>query len=132
MKKQLQLVSAAIIRSKAGFLVCKRPAGVELPGHWEFPGGKVKEGENPREALRRELKEELGITARIGKPVEIVHHRYDFGSVLLLFFEAEIVAGKPLPLHHDEIHWVRPDEIEQLDFLPADLDLISRLVREQQ
>ena len=101
-----------------------------MGGYWEFPGGKMEDGEDPRQTLTRELHEELGRTAKVGRAYEVVYHRYDFGSVLVLFFWAEIVEGRPLPLHHDEIRWVPKGQLTALDFLPADREMIERLSQE--
>lgn len=111
-------------------LVCKRPEGSSMAGSWEFPGGKVEEDEDPRDALARELHEELGVKAEVNGVYDVVFHRYDFGNVLLLFFYAEIVEGRPLPLHHDEIRWVPKGQLTALEFLPADRELIERLASE--
>lgn len=121
------IVTAALLRRDGALLACRRPAGARQGGYWEFPGGKLETGEDPRAGLARELMEELGIVAMIGPPYEIILHRYDFGSVLLLFFDAEVIAGEPQPLHHDEIRWVRPRDLTSLQFLPADRELIERL-----
>jgi 8-oxo-dGTP diphosphatase len=123
----VQIVTAALIERDGRLLACKRPPGGRQPGLWEFPGGTVEPGEDPRAGLRRELREELGIDAEIGEPFEIVFHRYEFGDVLLLFFRASVTAGLPEPLHHAEIRWVLPSELSELEFLPADRRLIEKL-----
>jgi 8-oxo-dGTP diphosphatase len=121
------IVTAALIERDGKLLVCRRPPGGRQAGLWEFPGGTVEAGEDPREALRRELGEELGVEAEIGGPVEVIFHRYEFGDVLLLFFRTKVTAGNPEPLHHTEICWAQPSELKKLEFLPADCELIRKL-----
>ncbi len=125
--RKLMIVTAALIERDGRLLACKRPPGGRQPGLWEFPGGTVESGEDPRHALRRELREELGIEAGVGAPYEIVFHRYDFADVLLLFFRAEVVSGTPKPLHHEEIRWLSPGELNSIEFLPADRSLLEKL-----
>ena len=122
------LVTAALIERDGKLLVCRRPPGSRQAGLWEFPGGTVEAGEDPRDALRRELHEELGVDAQIGAPVEVVFHRYDFGDVLLMFFRATLKSSEPEPLHHEEIRWVEYSRLGELEFLPADVKMIARLV----
>ena len=93
------LVAAGVLIEGGRVLLTQRKAGTHLAGAWEFPGGKVGPGEDPRTALRRELAEELGIDATAGEIVDVTFHRYeDAGkAVLLLFFEATRSAGSPAP-----------------------------------
>jgi 8-oxo-dGTP diphosphatase len=125
------IVTAAILRRDGYILACRRPAGSRQGGFWELPGGKLEGDEDPRLGLARELREELGIEADIGRPYEVITHRYDFATVLLLVFEASVSAGEPAALHHDEIRWVAPRDLAVLPFLPADRELIGRLAREE-
>ncbi len=125
--RKLMIVTAALIERDGRLLACRRPPGGRQPGLWEFPGGTVEPGEDPRYSLRREIHEELGIEASVGAPYEVVFHRYDFADVLLLFFRAEVVSGTPEPLHHEEIRWLSPDELNSLEFLPADRSLLDKL-----
>lgn len=125
--RRLLVVTAALIERNGRLLACRRPPGGRQPGLWEFPGGAVERGEDPRAALRRELREELGIETEVGAPYEVVFHRYDFADVLLLFFHTEVATGTPKPLHHEEIRWVPPGELDSLEFLPADQALLAKL-----
>src|SRR5579864_6910023 len=93
------LVAAGVVIERGLVLLTQRRAGTHLAGAWELPGGKVDSGEDPREALRRELREELGIEVTVGDIVDVTFHKYepDHGAVLLLFFEAARTAGSPEP-----------------------------------
>jgi 8-oxo-dGTP diphosphatase len=126
-----KIVVAGIIRRGNLLLACQRRLDDRFPGKWEFPGGKVEEGELPEAALRRELEEELGIIAEIGKRVWQARHKYpDFPPVELDFFEVAKFIGEPINLAFEQIRWVRPDELPALDFLEADLPLVARLAGE--
>lgn len=127
-RTQEAIVAAAVIRKGEKILICRRPEGNKLAGYWEFPGGKVEDGENPGEALVRELKEEIGIRASIGSEILTVSHLYDYGKVKLHFFNAEISCGTPSPLHHAEIRWVNISSLPAYTFPPANDGLISLLL----
>jgi 8-oxo-dGTP diphosphatase len=110
-------VVCAIIRRDDRVLLAKRPAGKRLGGLWEFPGGKVEPGEEPAAALRREIHEELGCEVRVMEALEPCAHEYEWGGILLLPFVCEIEAGsaEPVAHEHEEIVWVRVDEIAVRD-----------------
>ncbi|MBP7145905.1 MAG: PD-(D/E)XK nuclease family protein [Acidobacteria bacterium] len=126
---KLQLkVAAAVIRRADTFLLCRRPEGTHLAGHWEFPGGKLEPGETPEQALRRECREELGV--ELDRVCELWTIRHDYGDreVELYFQSAELAAGsEPRALHAPEIGWYRPAEMPALPILPADLAIVDRL-----
>jgi 8-oxo-dGTP diphosphatase len=128
------LVSAGIVIEDGRVLLSRRKAGGHLPGAWEFPGGKVETGEDPREALRRELREELGIEVTVGDIVECTFHHYVDAqkSVLLLFFVASRTEGSPAPQALDvaELRWARRADLRDEEFPPADIAVLAR-VRER-
>src|SRR5215469_1131788 len=99
MSRGTVLVAAGLIIERGRVLLTQRKSGTHLEGLWELPGGKVQPGEDPREALRRELQEELGIEVAVGEVVDVTFHRYEEPrkTVLLLFFEADRVAGSAEP-----------------------------------
>jgi 8-oxo-dGTP diphosphatase len=99
-----------------------------MPLQWEFPGGKIEEGEQPRDAMRRELDEELGIVADVGVEVARLVHEYSSGgSVELRFFEVRHYQGEMENRIFREIRWVTRQELLRLDFLEADLSLVKDL-----
>jgi 8-oxo-dGTP diphosphatase len=131
-KAPIVVVAAVLVEPERGVLLSQRRAGTHLAGAWEFPGGKVEPGEDPRAALVRELREELGIETEIGAPVEVTFHAYSEKSVLLLFFEATRAPGSPEPraIEVADIRWARAHELSDDDFPPADVAVL-RKVRER-
>jgi 8-oxo-dGTP diphosphatase len=125
------LVSAAILVEDGRVLVTQRKTGTHLAGAWEFPGGKVEPGEDPREALRRELREELGIDARVGEIVDVTFHRYEEAdkAVLLLFFEAARAPGSPDPQAVDvaAFRWAGARDLDPAAFPPADVEVLRKV-----
>lgn len=120
-------VTAAVIERDGRILIAKRPAGDRLAGLWEFPGGKIEEGEDPRVCLARELHEEFGITAEIGEFLVSHVHRYPHVEIELLSYRARHVAGDFDLRDHDEVRWVLPEEMDEYSFAPADLPTVELL-----
>ena len=100
---------------------------MSLTGYWEFPGGKVERGEDPRSALRREIHEELGCTIAVGEHIETTPHEYSFGTVLLRSFWASIEDGEPTASEHSELRWCTLKELDSLRWAPADLPAVERV-----
>jgi 8-oxo-dGTP diphosphatase len=124
----LLVVSAAVIRDAAGsLLLAQRPAGSNMAGLWEFPGGKVASGEAPSQALARELREELGVEVAVGRPLTFAVHDERQRRILLLFFEARIEAGVPQGLEGQRVAWVRPEALAGYRMPPADADFVAWL-----
>lgn len=120
-----KVVVAAMIERGGKILAHRRPEGGWGAGMWEFPGGKVEEHEDPREALRRECREELGVEVEAGKVFDVASHRYDDGSVLLLFIWARILEGDPKPLTGGELLWADTKAAAELPWLPADVPIVQ-------
>ncbi len=124
----MKRVVAALIVKKDRILACQRTRHQVMPLKWEFPGGKIEEGEQPRDALRRELEEELGIEATIGNEVARIHHEYPSGgAVELRFYEVHTYKGEIENRIFREVRWVERDKLPELDFLEADLALVRDL-----
>ena len=122
------VVAAAVVEARGRFLVTRRQKGVHLEGYWEFPGGKCEPGESLAACLRRELREELGVDARIGGEVFTTMHSYPERRVELHFLRCDLV-GDPQPLVGQDMRWVPRDELRSLEFPPADVELIRALTR---
>jgi 8-oxo-dGTP diphosphatase len=123
-------VVAALILQNGKLLVCQRTRHQTMPLKWEFPGGKIEAGEQPRDALRRELDEELGIEARIGEEVARIRHQYKKGgAVELRFYVVRQYKGELENRIFRDIRWARRSELPSYDFLDADRELIQDLAR---
>jgi 8-oxo-dGTP diphosphatase len=122
------VVTAAVIERAGAYLVTRRPAGVHLEGCWEFPGGKCEPGEAHDACLRREIDEELGVDVRVGQKIIQVAHEYPDRIVELHFFDCELL-GEPVARLRQEMRWVPCDELDTLDFPPADRELLELLRR---
>ncbi len=128
---QTDIVAVGVVVEHGRVLISKRKEGKHLAGMWEFPGGKVEALEDPREALRRELREELGIETIVGDVLEVTFHRYDDvgRALLLLFFEARRSPDSP-ELHARDVAdfaWVAGEELREEHFPPADAVMLRRL-----
>ena len=119
-------VVAAVIERENRFLVTRRQDGVHLAGFWEFPGGKVADGESHAEALRREMHEELDVNIVVGNLVLETSHDYPDHVVTLFFYRCDLI-GAPRPMIGQEMSWVARAELPSLNFPPADDELIRRL-----
>jgi 8-oxo-dGTP diphosphatase len=127
--KHINVVGAVIIRD--GRILCaKRGGDGPLAGKWEFPCGKVEQGETPEAALRREIHEELGCEIEVGDEVAATTHGYDFATVTLTTFRCHLVSGTPHLTDHSELAWLAPADLATLDWAPADLPAVERLMQE--
>ena len=120
-------VVAALIWDKERFLICQRPANKARALLWEFVGGKAEAGESLQEALIRECREELSITVAVDDVFMDVIHEYPDITVHLTLFNSRIAEGVPTLLEHNDLRWIRVDEIDNFDFCPADIDILKRL-----
>ena len=121
-------VVAALIVHDSKILVCQRTRHQTMPLKWEFPGGKIEEGEQPRAALVRELQEELGIHATIAEEAARVRHEYKSGSAVeLRFFVVREYRGQLENRIFRDLQWADPKELSTYDFLEADLKLVADL-----
>ncbi len=126
--KSLEVVAALIFR-EGRLLACQRRGSGEFPLKWEFPGGKVEEGESDIDALRRELREELGIAIHQCTEIFVHSHSYPQGpEVRLKFFRVEKYEGEVTNIAFQQISWVKIHELSGLDFLAGDRPLIEKLL----
>lgn len=126
------MVVAAVIESNGKVLIGQRRAKDRHALKWEFPGGKVERFESPKDALRRELREELRIDAEIGP--EIVRYEFQYpkrSPILLIFHRVSAFRGEPVNGAFEQIRWETRERLPQYDFLDGDRDFIHRLARGQ-
>ena len=122
----------AIIHNEANEILCAlRSNAMSLPNLWEFPGGKIEEGEQPQETLIREIKEELDCDIEVFELVEDTS--YDYGNIIvnLRTYHANIVAGKPVPTEHAALLWLPTTSLESLVWAPADIPAVQCLIEAQ-
>ena len=122
------IVTAALISERDRILVTQRKKGSSHGLLWEFPGGKVEEGEDPRGALKRELKEELDVEAEVGRIFDAVFHSYPEYPVLLLVYRCRIDKGSLKPIGCHDLRWVSLEELGELAIPHAD-DIIREHLR---
>jgi len=124
----MKRVVAGLIWREGRILICQRTRHQAMPLKWEFPGGKIEEGEQPRDALRRELDEELGIAAMIGDEVVRLQHKYPGGNVVeLRFYDVRKYSGELENRIFRDVVWAAPQDLPGYDFLEADLTLVRDL-----
>ena len=130
-KKIIKVAGVAIIdQDKNKVLAGKRNADRLVGGMWEFPGGKIEKGETPQEAAKRELKEEFHDEVQIGPQLgETVSYEYDFGIVKLTVFFAKLLTNNFDLVAHSEVEWLSADEVQKLNWVPADAPLVKELAR---
>src|ERR1700719_1829696 len=123
------VVAAVIERSDRRLLIGQRRKNDTSPLKWEFPGGKVREGESAEAALTRELREELGVTLTKCAELGRVRHQYAAAAeeLEIRFFAAALAEGEAVPLCFEQIAWVLPKELGEYDFLAANRELIANL-----
>ena len=122
-------VVAAVIKAENGkgqpiIFATQRGYG-DLKGGWEFPGGKIEEGETPQEALKREIMEELDTEISVGDLIDTIEYDYPTFHLSMDCFWCEIVKGDLVLKEHEAAKWLRMDELDSVEWLPADVTLIS-------
>ncbi len=129
MRGLLLVVAAALVDADGRVLLARRPVGKPLAGLWEFPGGKVADGETPEGALVRELAEELGLRVDEGclAPLSFASYGYDGFHLLMPLYICRVWSGNAMPREGQEIKWVRPADMGDLAMPPADVPLVAAL-----
>ena len=127
--KRLLVCAAALIDADGRVLMAKRPEGKSLAGLWEFPGGKIEEGERPEAALIRELKEELGIdvTESCLAPLTFASHTYESFHLLMPLYVCRRWKGIAQGMEGQELKWLYANDLRNLPMPPADIPLIAHL-----
>lgn len=126
--KRVDVVGAVILNEQDEVLCALRPQAMSMPGLWEFPGGKIEPDESPSESLRREIREELQCEIAVGELVADVVHAYPTVTVRLMTYYARILTGQPVPAEHQELRWVPRTELRWLEWAPADIPTVDRLI----
>ncbi len=121
------MVAAALYDAHGQVLIAERPAGKHMAGRWEFPGGKVDPAESERQALERELREELGVEVESAQPLMRLSHRYDDRQVELSLWVIGGYRGTPAPRERQRLKWVAPARLADEDMLEADQPFIAAL-----
>lgn len=119
-------VVAAVIKENNKIYATQRGYG-ELMGKWEFPGGKIEEGEKPEEALKREIMEELDIIIEVGKLLDTIEYDYPTFHLSMNCFVCKIISGSIILKEHNDAKWLAKNELRSLDWLPADIELIDKV-----
>ncbi|MDP4180960.1 MAG: 8-oxo-dGTP diphosphatase MutT [Bacillota bacterium] len=125
-------VTAAIIKKGDKILIAKRAQGEKLAGKWEFPGGKIENGETPVECIKREIREELDVEIEVLKFYHESSYSYEHGEIKLLAYLCRLVSGDFLLKVHSCIEWinVKNFNINSYDFAPADISILNKLMSE--
>ena len=126
----LLVVACALVDADGRVLIAQRPAGKPLAGLWEFPGGKLQQGEGPETCLVRELREELGVAVEIAclAPLSFASHAYETFHLLMPLFICRKWQGSASPLEGQRLAWVRPGKLRDYPMPPADAPLIPALI----
>ena len=118
-------VTAAIICKRGRVLICQRPADKRCGLLWEFPGGKLEEGETGEQCIRRECREELAAELAEIRPFAEVVYEYQGYAVHIQFYTAKLAAGEPVRREHAAFRWIKPEEAAEIEFCPADAKMLS-------
>jgi 8-oxo-dGTP diphosphatase len=123
------VAAVALVDVDGRVLIARRPDGKAMAGLWEFPGGKLHDGETPEAALIRELREELGIDTRQSclAPIAFASHAYDDFHLLMPLYVCRVWRGTPAPREGQELAWVRPARLADYPMPPADEPLVAML-----
>lgn len=124
------IVTAGIAIENNHVLIAKRKNGKSLSGFWEFPGGKLEDNESPKQCIERELKEELNVDAIASNDIFCrVSHRYEDFEIDLIAFEVKLSSHPKNSIDHDDLIWVKIDDLMNYKLTPADIPLAQKIMR---
>ena len=127
MKKEIHVVGA-VIEANNLILCAQRGPGKSLAYLWEFPGGKIEPHESDRQALEREIQEELHCQIEVKNKITTTRYEYDFGFVNLTTFHCTLIDGEPTLTEHIDVKWLPLEQLRSLDWAPADIPTIDILL----
>ena len=128
--KKIDVVGAVITNEKGEILCALRSQHMSLPGMWEFPGGKIEQGETPEESLVREIREELGCEIKVGDFISDDVYEYPTVAVRLITYFAKVISGTPVPKEHEKLEWVSEADLMKLEWAPADVPTVNKLMKD--
>lgn len=132
--KTIRVVAAVIkaVNEKGEDIIFATQRGYgEFKGGWEFPGGKIEDGETPKEALKREIREELDIEIAVGEMLDTIEYDYSTFHLSMDCFWCEIVSGDLVLKEHEDARWLTKEELDEVEWLPADITLIDNIIKEK-
>ncbi len=124
-------VVCAIIERNGKFLIAQRPSTHQLAGSWEFPGGKVSNGESHRDALKREIHEELNVMIEVHSPLTPIEHSYPHLSLTLIPYICTITSGTPKAIEHQQLNWITVDSVNEYTFAEADIPILNEYISQK-
>lgn len=130
MKKLVKVVGAIIENKNSEVLCALRSTKMSIPNLWEFPGGKVEQGEEISDTIVREIREELGCHIEFKEIFHDNTHEYDNFIVNLITVKCRIVEGEPIASEHDKLIWLKKENLKSLNWAPADIPAVELLVKE--
>ncbi|MFZ0391305.1 MAG: (deoxy)nucleoside triphosphate pyrophosphohydrolase [Calditrichia bacterium] len=125
----IPVLAAIIYNEDNAILLAQRGPKQTHSGLWEFPGGKLRPGEDPCSCLRREIKEELGLSIQVDEFFEASNYQYPGSNILLLAYRCTLSGGKLEPVEHQMVKWLLPEELTRYEVTAADLPIIHKLQR---
>ncbi len=125
------IVTAAAMIREGKVLIAQRESGSHMEFRWEFPGGKLEPEESPEECIIREIKEELDMDIEVLDIYKVVKFKYEEKDILLLCYLCKVIKGEGRTLECNDFRWVKREELVDFDFVPADLPVVEKLIKDE-